>query len=330
MSAELATHARWVGPDAVEILPHDSPEEEWLALRGSGIGASEVAALDSHSKYLSPYALWAAKTGRTEPEPRTKLQRIGLFMEDPIAGLFADNHPEYQVRQVGLVRNVTNGYEQATPDRELLDLHGAHAGLLEIKTGGFGVHDEWGEEGTDDVPVAYFIQVQWQCAVTGSPYVWVAVMFDGRDYREYLVARDDDVINYLRSRVAEFWHEHVLADVPPAVDGHEATTAALRHLPAKESAELDDTAASIAVAYWAEKNAEKQAATRAATYANLLRERLAGAELGTVDGRQIVSNKYQAGRTSFDVERFTADHPDLAAEYVKRGAAFPVLRVSKR
>src|SRR5690348_4034345 len=105
MSAAAEITLRRVGPEGVEILPWNAPEAEWLALRNSGIGASEVAAILGESKYDSPYSLWARKTGRTEPGPRTAIQRRGLVFENAIADTFAENHPEYYVQRVGLVRH---------------------------------------------------------------------------------------------------------------------------------------------------------------------------------------------------------------------------------
>jgi hypothetical protein len=44
------------------------------------------------------------------------------------------------------------------------------------------------------------------------------------------------------------------------------------------------------------------------------------------EGKQIVSWKYQNGKTSFDATRFKAEHPDLYSEYVKQGNPFRVMR----
>jgi len=325
----VSTGLRLVGPEGIESLPHDATETEWLSARNAGIGASEVAAILGDSKYDSPYSLWARKTGRAQPEPRTMLQRFGLAMEGLLAETFAEEHPEYEIRNTGLVRHCETPYWLATPDRELL-INGQHAGLLEFKTSNFGHHDDWGEPGTDEIPVAYALQCAWQMSVTGAPYVWVAALFDSIDYRSYLVTRDDDVIAYLRQEVYGFWHEHVLPRTPPAVDGHEATTQAMRRPPSRPSVEISlETARGLQAEYWAHKDAAEHHENLAAAAANQMRDLLDGAEIGLVGDRKFVTNKMQAGRTGFDVKRFSADHPDLAAQYVTRGASFPVLRIPR-
>lgn len=329
MSAQPVEVLRPVGPDGIEILPFDATESDWLTLRNSGVGASEVAAVLAESFYDSPYSLWARKTGRVLPEQQTSVQKRGHRFEQAIADTFAEHHPEYQVRRVGLVRHHENGWELATPDRELFT-NNQGAGLLELKTAGFGKSTEWGEEGTDDVPVGYGLQSQWQMAVTGYSYVWVPVLFSLDDYREYLVRRDDDVITYLRERVFNFWHTHVLPDDPPPVDGHDATTKAMRAQPTFEgSVELSPDAAELCAQYWAAHRDVDEAQARKDLAGNQLRDMLAGAQVGLLDGKQWVSNKLQKGRSGFDLERFTADHPDLAAQYITRGASFPVLRPKK-
>lgn len=319
------TLRRQVGPEGVEVLPADADETDWLYARHAGIGASEVAAVLGESKYDSPYSLWARKTRRAQSAPRTKIQRRGIVFEQVIAETFADQHPEYDIRPVGQVRHTMNGHELATPDRELWT-NNAGAGLLEAKTAGFGMAVEWGEEGTDDVPVAYSLQCQWQMAVTGYGYVWVAVMFSLDDYREYLVRRDDDVIAYLRERVHAFWTEHVLADVAPPVDGHDATTSVLRGRPSAGATELDGRIVELRAVHHAEAKLAAEHEANAAAAANEARQLLAGAEIGLYGGQPIVTNKMQAGRTGFDIDRFRQDYPDLAAQYVRRGADFPVLR----
>ena len=257
------------------------------------------------------------------------MQKRGLRFEQAIAETFAEKHPEYEVRNVGLVQHRENPWELATPDRELF-ANGDGAGLLELKTAGFGKVDEWGDEGTDDIPIGYGLQCQHQMMVTGYRYVFVQVLFNLDDCREYLVRRDDDVIAYLRERVYQFWHQHVVADVAPQVDGHEATTKAIRAMPVYPGAvELDTDVTSLCAEYWQAHTAVEEAQARKDQAGNRLREMLAGAEVGTVDGVPVVTNKLQRGRAGFDVKRFQADHPDLAAEYVTRGADFPVLRPRK-
>ena len=49
----------------------------------------------------------------------------------------------------------------------------------------------------------------------------------------------------------------------------------------------------------------------------------------TYEGRTVLTWKEHAGRTSFDTERFRAEHPDLAAQYEKQGSPIRVMRLGR-
>jgi predicted phage-related endonuclease len=53
------------------------------------------------------------------------------------------------------------------------------------------------------------------------------------------------------------------------------------------------------------------------------------AEVGTINGRAVVSWKQTAGKESFDAKQFKLDNPDLAQQYVKQGKPFRTMRMLK-
>lgn len=310
--------SRPIGPEGVEILPPDADETTWLAARTKGVGASEVAAVLGESKWQSPYGLWAAKTGKVAAEPRTAAQARGIDREAEVAEMFADRHPEYAVENVGLVQHRDRPWELATPDRLLLDAaHDDGDGLLEVKTA--GSRSGWGSPGSSEIPVEYVMQCQWQMAVTGLPFVAVAALFvDGWEgYREYQVDRDEDVIAYLREQVEQFWTDHILADAAPPLDGHDATTRAIKAMLGVDGGivELGDQLLELRARYWSEKDQAAKHETEAEKAANEARALLAGASAGTAHGVKIVSNTLVKSRETVDLRRLTADHPDLAEQY---------------
>lgn len=78
------------------------------------------------------------------------------------------------------------------------------------------VLDEWGEEGTDQVPDRVIVQAMHQMAVAELERVWVvllAVRFGG-ELRLYRVERDDEMIRDVLDRSREFWSS-VTARRPP-------------------------------------------------------------------------------------------------------------------
>ena len=69
--------------------------EEWLKVRESGIGGSEVATICGLNKWESAYTLWAKKTHRIEAPDLSGREPIewGNRLEPVIIDKFADDHP---------------------------------------------------------------------------------------------------------------------------------------------------------------------------------------------------------------------------------------------
>lgn len=119
--------------------------------------------------------------------------------------------------------------------------------ILECKTASLRMSTEWGPsqeeeivagnvESEHEIPMYYETQVQWYMAITGAKTAYVAVLIGGQDFRIYKVDRDEDLIQTIIERCADFWLNHVLAGVPP-----EATSAAdVRKLYQKDDGELEE------------------------------------------------------------------------------------------
>jgi predicted phage-related endonuclease len=69
-------------------------EAEWLALRNTGIGASDVAIVLGLSDWGSPFHLWALKTGSIQraeyDQQELDILEYGRYMEAPTAKRYAD------------------------------------------------------------------------------------------------------------------------------------------------------------------------------------------------------------------------------------------------
>ena len=85
---------------------------------------------------------------------------------------------------------------------------------MECKTAGLRMRDHWFEDG-GSVPIAYQVQCMWYLAVTDAPVCDVAALIGGQEYIERRIERDDEVIEIILNTAGEFWHKHVLADIPP-------------------------------------------------------------------------------------------------------------------
>lgn len=84
------------------------------------------------------------------------------------------------------------------------------------------------------VPLRYAVQVQHYLAVTERPTAYLAVLLGWGDFRWYAIHRDSAMIATLVELERQFWHENVLAGVPPEPDGSESYGRRLRQLYASD------------------------------------------------------------------------------------------------
>lgn len=203
-------------------FPSGSPE--WHALRATGLGGSEIAAVLGLSPFESRFSLWHRKRGEAAPQPENDEMRAGKYFEAGIAAWFRDTHPDYRVRRVGTYRSKARPWQIANPDRIIT---GPDRGreVLEIKN--LRTADGWGEPGTDEVPVYYRAQVLWYLDVLGLDRGRFAIAVGGQDLREYVVDYDQAEASILRERGAEFLHD-IVRGQRPSIDEHGETYRVIR------------------------------------------------------------------------------------------------------
>jgi putative phage-type endonuclease len=190
-----------------------------------GIGGSDIAALLGLSPYKSPLALWAQKVGHPVRKPIEGVHlRFGQFVEpfvaleyERITGLHTVEHtppllhPDNEFMYGHLDRLVVPSPE--TP--AVVDGVVTAETLLECKTTSIFNKDEWGQEGSDQVPNAYLLQCAWYMAITGCARADIAVLLGNQDFRLYRIHRDEKLEGLMIDQAKRFWFDHVLARVPP-------------------------------------------------------------------------------------------------------------------
>jgi putative phage-type endonuclease len=191
---------------------------EQQSIRNTGIGASEIAAIVGLSPHENALDVYMRKVGRAATRPDTPHTRWGRLLESVIADRYAEEYGVDLVEST-TVRHPEHDWMVATPDRVWRD----GSRLVEIKNVSARSAREWGEPWTSQIPERYFLQVLWQMAVTGTESADVVALIGGHDLRVYTTERDAQVEAWLVDAGREFWEEHVLAQVEPAVEDWEAT-----------------------------------------------------------------------------------------------------------
>ena len=196
--------------------------EKWLAERKTGIGASEVAGILGLSPWDNPVSIWARKKNLVPEKPDSLRFKVGRKMEGPIAELYAERAGVQLVKPVELFRHETHPL-LGTPDRLVA---GKEVGV-EIKTVDPSQEHQWGEDGSDEIPLYYVTQVASYMALTGYGIWDVAVLFGLYDFRVYRLVRDLDLERMLLNRVSDFWRRYVVGNEEPELDGSEESAAYL-------------------------------------------------------------------------------------------------------
>lgn len=313
----------------LESLPRVESED-----RTKYIGASRVAAILGLSPYQTPMGVWM---DMTNPEPRadTPATERGRFLERGIL--------EWGGHKLGAQR-VEYGAPIsepgiAIPDAPWASVHPDGAYLVdgrwrlgEVKTS--RVAHAWGDNGTDQVPDWYLCQVQMQlAAVPDAEDAVVAAYLPVQDQLLMMpVARDDEFQRFMIDTVGDWYYRHIILGEAPSLDASDATKRYLSNKFAREMAPLRDASADEVALLEQWKLA--RAALAAAEEQETMLKHQVQALIGEAEGLRWDGGKatwkWQAGAARWDTKALEAAHPELVAQFKKRGDDLRVLRFAKK
>lgn len=190
----------------------NAPVEGFLAQRQKYIGGSDIAAILGISPYKTATDLWLDKIRPpVENGQNAAAKRRGTRLEPYIVDMIEEEHGLKVVKRNQRYVDPDVPFFAAEVDAETANEN------IEIKT----VHPfkarEWGELETDQLPVYYVAQVQWQMGIHRRERTHVFALI-GDELRRYLVERDEETIDALRERALEFWERYVLPKLQPPLD----------------------------------------------------------------------------------------------------------------
>tara|TARA_R100000008_G_scaffold66037_1_gene43027 strand:- start:2565 stop:3509 length:945 start_codon:yes stop_codon:yes gene_type:complete len=186
-----------------------------MAIRSTGVGASESPAVVGLSPWQNALDVWMVKVGVVEVE-QTPAMEWGNRLEGAVLQKYSDVMG-LKVESPGeTLRHPKHDHILATPDA-FADNH-----IVEIKT--TTSDKDWGAPGTDEVPLHYMVQVTQQMSVCDVDRCDIAVLnLKRRSFRIYHINRDTEIERLLTHRVTKFWNEHVLKGVAPESDNEDST-----------------------------------------------------------------------------------------------------------
>lgn len=273
--------------------------QTWLEDRKGAIGASDVAAILGVSPWASAWDVWADKTRRTEPWSGNDATRMGHFFERSIL--------DWATQQLGDLAIGERILHPTLPIASTLDARVLSTNRpVEAKTTGLvgPVYGDWGDEGTDQVPDYYLVQVHTQLLCTGADLAYLYSLIPGRGIVRYEIARSESFCEKLGNILDDWWTKHIINDEEPS---HERASLEvvkrLKRVPEKVVS-LDDSALSIVAQLDEAKATKKQADSQVEYLQAQLLASLGDGELGQLpDGREVTY--FAQTRKSYTVEEST-------------------------
>ena len=203
----------------VLIETADLPEEEWLEYRRKGIGGSDAAAVLGVSPFATARDIYYDKLHQIpyeDQEDNWVAKKIGHLLEDLVAEIFRvkTGYRIYQIKK--MFYHPVHTFMLADVDY-FVTLPDGTTAILEIKTTNYNAKEHWYYNGQPIVPVNYEIQGRHYMCVMNVDHVFYCCLY-GNNEQECLIRhieRDMDYESELIALEKDFWHNHVLARIPP-------------------------------------------------------------------------------------------------------------------
>lgn len=196
--------------------------EDWLKERKKYIGGSDIAAILGYSKFATAVDVYLSKKSDSIEQKNNAAITWGHYLEDAVACAYRDKTGYRVEKSKGLIVHPEYPFIAGNIDRWVIDESDySKIHILECKTSGFMMRNEWGkEELTDDIPFCYIIQSAYYSMLAEAnninvEKVDVPVLIGGQDFRIYTYLKDKELEDRLLKTGVNFWNNHILKDIPP-------------------------------------------------------------------------------------------------------------------
>jgi putative phage-type endonuclease len=281
--------------------------QEWLAQRRTGIGGSDVAGILGLSRWKSPLDVYLDKTGEAASTAETEPMRWGTLLEPVILAEFSRRTGVTVEKPRDIIRDPGFPWMLASLDGWAPELEA----VVEVKTA--RTSDGWGDDGSGEIPAYYQTQVAHYMAVTGATIAFVPVLIGASEFRVYQVERDEVLIRDMVEAERVFWHDHVLAGVPP----EPVNAADAARLWSRDSGETIEVAGEVADDVEELRHLKAQAKEieeRIGSIEDRLKVAFRDSSAIAYGGKTLATFKAQT-RKGFDSKALVAAHPDLAEQF---------------
>lgn len=293
------------------------------------IGGSDAAAILGVSRWKSAFQLYQEKIGAfvevSNPERDKRLNR-GKRWEPIVIEMLVDEleNRGHEVEVIARNRRYKDpefSFLEAEIDLELrIDGEEVNGEMKTVHP--FSAKD-WGEEGTDEIPIYYVAQGMHGLMIKPRRRMIVAALIGADDLRIHEMARDDELIAVIREKEIAFWNR-VQNRIPPDPTEPED----VKWLYAKDAgtvAEADDELALMCQELKDKKALSKNLESMIESLETRLKARMGDAATLLYRDRPIATWKTQTA-SRIDIKGIETVHPEIATAFRKTNE-FRVLRL---
>jgi len=285
--------------------------------RSKYIGGSDIGAILGLSRFRSPLEVWMEKTGKETMKIDSLPLRFGSFAEAFVANeysratgfeLLHDEsiylHPQHSFMSAHIDRFILEDEEGLPPTR-----------ILECKTANPFSSSDWGEAGSDQVPMSYLCQCIWYMAITGIDKTDLAVLFGNSDFRIYEIARDQALEELVIAKALHFWNEYVLKDIPPPPQSQADCQSLFSKGDPAKSIEAKQETLELTKRFQLLNSEIDFLEEETSSIKQTIMSQMGAAELLTYQGKTLATWKAPKPSFRLDSKRIEFEHPDLASSY---------------
>ena len=298
--------------------------QDFALLRAKSLGGSDVGAVLGLSKYCSAIDVWMEKTGKDITARDSLPLRFGQFAEAFVASEYALAtglslvthdaaviHPEYDYMHGHIDRFVVSG------DLPLFGDNGriTASRILECKTANPFAQSEWGEAGSDQVPLSYLVQCVWYMMLTNIDRTDLAVLFGNADFRIYEINRDLELEQMVLERAKSFWENHVLTDIPPRATSESDYKTLFGKSSVSKSVEAPAQTCELIKKLKSLNEQIDHYEAEVSQIKQSIMGQMQGAEVLTFQGQTLATWKAPKPSLRLDAKRLSEEHPDLVHQY---------------
>ncbi|WP_353427876.1 YqaJ viral recombinase family protein [Polynucleobacter sp. MWH-UH19D] len=291
--------------------------QDFTVDRTKYIGGSDIGAILGLSRFKTPLQVWLEKTGKEVSTKDSLPLRFGSYAEEFIAQEYARATGALLLHDESAHIHPQHSYMAAHIDRFILG-DGADrlpTKILECKTANSFAKSEWGQVGSDEVPMSYLCQCIWYMAITGIDQADIAVLFGNSDFRIYQLQRDHDLESLVLQKAEHFWNEHVLKNsAPPPSNIQDCQILFKKGNPTKSIEARQEALELVKRLHVLNKHIELSE-DEVSSIKQRIMQQMGEAETLTFEGKVLATWKAPKPSFKLDSKRLEAEHPTICEAY---------------